>query len=173
VGVKLSVHSAILAGAALLFIAVVVWLVREPRAELVVPPLHPPRLKVAAVAKGGDGLESEAGAEDAPMLPVGTVELPETLDRRQLEAGMAKVKKFVEKCRELQAFDGTVTVKLVIATNGNVQTGTLVSPPERNPLTDCVVKAARRASFPRFRGTLLPTVDLTYPFRFGEPKATL
>src|SRR5690348_14124601 len=139
--------------------ALAVWLLREPSGAMTVPPLHPPRLRPSSEAgKPAEAPENDTASEDAPTMPVGTVDLPEQLDRRQLEAGMAKVKEHVERCRGLEAFVGTITVKLTIAKTGSVQSVSLVSPLLRTATTDCVTKAARGASFPRFRGTLLPTI---------------
>jgi hypothetical protein len=168
--VKFPVRWAVVAGVAALGAALTVWFLREPSGAMVVPPLHPPRLKAANdPGKAAEAPENEAVTEDAPTMPVGTVDLPEQLDRRQLEAGMAKVKELVERCRGLETFVGTITVKLTIARSGNVQSVVLVSPLLRTATTDCVTKAARNASFPRFRGTLLPTIELTYPFLFPGP----
>ena len=165
--VSFPVRWAVVAGVGALGAALAVWLLREPTGAMVVPPLHPPRLRASNdPGKPAEAPENETVTEDTPTMPVGTVELPEQLDRRQLEAGMAKVKDHVERCRGLEAFVGTITVKLTIAKSGNVQSVSLVSPLLRTATTDCVTKAAHNASFPRFRGTLLPTIELTYPFLF-------
>jgi hypothetical protein len=147
-----------------------IWLLHEPDAPVNAPPLEVPKIRrpVKPAASVADAPEGEAPAEEAPTLPVGTSDLPEQLDRHQLEAGMEKARKPVEKCHELENFVGTITVHVVIAKTGNPQTTTLVSP-GKTPTTDCVVKAVQRnASFGKFRGTVLPTAELTYPFLFRE-----
>lgn len=136
-----------------------------PDRPVAAPPLEPPKVTRAPKA-AADAPEAEGPAEDLPTMPVGTSDLPEQLDRRQLEAGMNKVKPHVFRCRELEQFVGYIKVRLVIARSGNVQSVHVVEPPERTRTTECVAKAVRTASFPRFRGTLIPTVELTYPFLF-------
>jgi TonB family protein len=153
---------------ATLVIAIVIWYVRGPGGAVAAPPLDPPRLKgpSAAAKRAADAPENEAPVEDLPTMPVGTTDLPEQLDRRQLEAGMTKVKPHLQRCRPDEPFVGTVIVKLTIGKSGNVQSAQVVQPPEKTPFSDCIVKVVKSASFPRFRGTLLPSVELTYPFLF-------
>jgi len=154
------------------FGALITWVVRVPNAKLVVPPFEAPH-GVKKLAHPGGAPEDEPALEDLPTMPVGTVELPEQLDRRQLEAGMEKVRQHVEKCRGLEPFSGTLTVRLTIAQSGGVKSVVVVPPkgePPRHdsPLADCVVKEVKRANFPRFRGSLIPTIELTYPFLFKD-----
>jgi hypothetical protein len=154
---------------------VAVWLHHEPSDPVVAPPLVVPIIKRSAVhaaapaAAVPDSPEAEPAAEEAPTLPVGTAELPEQLDRRQLEQGMEKANNAVEKCHQLENFVGTIIVRVTIAQKGNPQSTQLATPAARTPTTDCVVKAVQRnASFPPFRGTTIPSIELTYPFLFKE-----
>jgi hypothetical protein len=150
-------------------LALGLWLTHTPSAKVEAQPLHVPKLTNAQPkAHSTDSPENEGPAEEAPLMPVGTADLPEQLDRRQLEAGMAKAKIQIERCRRLEEFVGSLTVKLTIAKSGNVQSAVLVSPADKSQTSDCVLKTVRNASFPRFRGTLLPTVELTYPLLFRQ-----
>jgi outer membrane biosynthesis protein TonB len=153
-----------------------IWLLHEPDAPVNAPKLVVPKIRrvhrpatTAAETGVSDAPEGEAPAEEAPTLPVGTSDLPEQLDRHQLEEGMEKARHAVEKCQPLEGFVGTITVHVTIAKTGNPQSTQLVAPKEKTATTDCVVKAVQRnASFPKFRGTVLPTTELTYPFLFRE-----
>lgn len=157
-------------GSAVAFLAlsVVIWYVRGPVGAVAAPPLDPPHLKgpSAASKRGTDAPENEAVVEDLPTMPVGTTDLPEQLDRRQLEAGMTKVKSQLPKCRPDVPFVGTVIVRLTIGKSGNVQSAQVVQPPEKTPFSECLAKVVKSASFPRFRGTVVPAIELTYPFLF-------
>jgi hypothetical protein len=146
--------------------AVAVWLWRPPSGAVAAPPLKPIHLQPKAHV--ADSPEGETGSEDAPLMPVGTKELPEQLDRRQLEAGMQKVK--LDKCKHVEEppFTGTLTVRLTIARSGNVQSVAVLPPAEGTQTGICVAKQVKRdASFPAFRGTLVPTAELTWPFLFS------
>jgi hypothetical protein len=164
----------ILAGAVVAsLVALIVWWHHEPHEPVVAPPLALPHLKRPVKAVASDSPETDAPESEAPTQPVGTADLPEQLDRHQLEEGMERARPAVEKCRVTDPFGGgfvgTITVHLTIDKSGKVPSVVLVPPPERSPMTDCVLKAVHRnASFPKFRGTLLPTVELTYPFLFKE-----
>jgi hypothetical protein len=152
-------------------VALAIWWIREPDGKVSAPPITVPKLKRPTrhgAASAPDSIESDT-VEEAPTMPVGTSELPEQLDRHQLESGMAKTFNAVERCHDVERFVGRIRVHLVINKSGNPEKVQLVEPEVRTPTTDCVVKAVHRnATFPRFRGTLLPTVELTYPFLFKE-----
>jgi len=158
------------AGVVALVVALAVWFVREPSARVDAAPLTVPKLRrPSKPVAAGESIDSDAPESEAPTMPVGTSELPEQLDRHQLENGMAKAFHAVERCWELERFVGRMRVHLVIAKTGNPQSVQVTEPEARTPTTDCVAKAVHNnASFPRFRGTLLPTVELIYPFLFKD-----
>lgn len=136
-------------------------------------------------------LDDEPVAEDpAPPVPA-PGDVPELLGRHDLEAGMEKIQPRLAQCRaasetvtaraEERGEEGgegraesrredelvsVVTVRLTIAKTGQVQSVTVLPPHDRSALAECVSRAVRTASFPRFRGTLLPTIELTYPIVF-------
>jgi hypothetical protein len=144
--------------------ALAVWLWRPPSGAVAAPALQAVHLPPKPHA---EPLDEIGGSEDAPLMPVGTKELPEQLDRRQLEAAMAKVK--IDKCKiaDEPPFAGTLTVRVTIAKSGNVQSVAVLPPADTSATGACVAKQIRReAAFPAFRGTLLPTIELTYPFLF-------
>jgi hypothetical protein len=134
------------------------------------PPIATPRLRAGPVAKAraaapaSTAEEDQAADDPAPTLQ--TSDLPEELGRRDLEAGMDKVRHAVESCRSLEQFMGLATVEVVIAKTGLVQSATMVPPLDKTRTGDCVARAVRTAVFPRFRGFLFPTLALTYPFYF-------
>jgi hypothetical protein len=120
-----------LVGVGLLAGAVAWSLVPPDLAAPKVAPLEIPRPRAgdAAGAGGGVAPEDEAANEgDTPALPVG--ELREQLDRRELEAGMAKVKPSLHRCRGL-GWSGTLEVRVTIAPSGAVSGVTVL--PTRAP----------------------------------------
>jgi hypothetical protein len=84
------------------------------------------------------------------------------LDRRDVATAMTGVRVAVMKCRDLEQFEGTVTVKFVVDPSGKVSS---VSSTRKGPTGDCVAAAVKRASFPAFDGA--PT-SFTYPFLLAE-----
>ncbi len=182
----------LLVAAALTLAAVAVWwaFAEPPAGPMVVP--KPSSLRARAGGSKNDPtrapakeLEDEPAADDPapPAPPPG--DLLELLGRRDLEAGMDKIRPRLEQCRgptetataaaeenaEASGADSkreneapsVVTVRLTIAKTGQVQSVTVLPPHDRSALADCVARVVRTASFPRFRGTLVPTVELTYP----------
>jgi hypothetical protein len=156
-------------------VALTVWLLREPHWTAQAAPIAVPKVKrpskASAAGVGGapESPETEAPEPETPTMPVGTADLPEQLDRHMLENGMSKAFKAVEKCWDLEHFAGRMRVNVVIDKTGNPKSVQLLEPTMKTQTTDCVVKAVHRnASFPHFRGTLLPTVELSYPFLFKE-----
>jgi hypothetical protein len=143
---------------------------RRPSA---VPPLVTPRLRAlwdkdptarAAAAQTDDELAPE---EDAPVLNVVSAGgLPEEPGRHDFEQAMAKVRPRVDQCRQLEQFVGLVQVRVVIERSGGVKSAQTLPPLDETQTGQCVAKAVRYAAFPRFRGTLTPTIELIYPFYF-------
>jgi hypothetical protein len=112
-------------------------------------------------------LDDDAPAEDPQPLLVPSEGL-EQLGRLELEAGMDKVRAKVLGCREVEHFDGTLFVRLTIARSGSVQSASVLPPAAETATAQCVKKAVKSASFPHFRGTYLPTIELTYPFQMKD-----
>jgi hypothetical protein len=55
-----------------------------------------------------------------------------------------------------------------------VQSAAALAPLDHTPTGDCLVRVVRQsATFRPFKGTLLPTVELTYPFILGTPTAAV
>ena len=54
----------------------------------------------------------------------------------------------------------------MIDRSGNVKSAQALEPLDQTQTGQCVAKESRHASFPRFRGTLTPTIELTYPVYF-------
>ena len=134
-----------------------------PRVRALKPP-HPVR---TAALDGGKMPDEEPLAEEAPP-PIAPSELPEEPTRRDLEHGMERAKKYVERCGPVEPAPATVWVKITISRSGNVQSAVVLPPYDQAPVASCIAKAVKHsASFPRFRGELTPTVELTFPFYFG------
>jgi hypothetical protein len=111
--------------------------------------------------------DDEPAAEEPATVATG---IPEMLDRRDLENALAKIRPRIDRCRERDQFNGLLTVTMVIKNNGNVQSATVQPPLDQSETARCVTKMLKGASFPRFRGTYLPTIEWTYPFLFREPE---
>jgi hypothetical protein len=88
-------------------------------------------------------------------------ELPESLDRDMIVAGIAGVKVRVSSCREKSAAKGTVKVRIVVGSDGRVADVLVNSTPDVE-LGLCVVRELRLAAFAETRkgGTF------DYPFVF-------
>jgi hypothetical protein len=130
------------------------------------PPRRSPRAQKVAPEKTG-AIDDDAPAEDPQPMVVPSEGL-EQLGRLELEAGMAKVRSRVLACRDVERFDGTLLVHLTIARSGSVQGVSVLPPADQTATATCVRTAVKSASFPRFRGTYLPTIELTYPFQMKE-----
>ena len=129
---------------------------RKPRAN--------PRAAVVAAP------EDEPVAEEPVAAPVQSGP-PEQLNRHDLENAIDKVKPKVLACRDVEQYSGLLSVKLVVAKSGNLQSASVEPPVDKTRTADCVKHALRGLAFPRFRGTLLPTIEWTYPFLFEERSA--
>jgi hypothetical protein len=154
-------------GALALAGSLLVWAIHMPNEPVKIVPLSPPALheRDPAPAEEASG-ETE---EDAPQA-VSSAQLPEQLNRRQLEKGMDDVKPLVQRCRGLEPpFSGIVRVRVTISRSGSVQSAVISPPAAGTPTGDCVVKAVKRAVFPRYRGTLAAITELSWPFWFAPP----
>jgi hypothetical protein len=149
-----------------------VWLRPLHDGTLPAPVVHQLRKKARPV--DGDPATAVAQPEDEPVAddpaarPVQSGP-PEMLNRHDLENAMLKVHPKVMQCRDVEQFAGTLTVRLVIAKTGNVQALSILPPGagDKTRTADCVKRALRNLSFPRFRGTYIPTIEWTYPFYFN------
>lgn len=147
-----------------------VWLRPLGDATLPAPIVHPPRAhkpalpaRLAPVAAP----EDEPVAEDPAAAPV-RVGIPEMLNRHDLENAIDRVRGKVMQCHDVEQFSGMFTVKMVIARSGNLQSASVPPPLDQTKTAPCVLKALRGMSFPRFRGTYLPTIEWSYPFLFKD-----
>jgi hypothetical protein len=144
------------------------------RAPTQVPPLATPRLAALWDADGGGRTAARANSDeetavedDAPTMNVlAAGGLPEEPNRHDLELAMDKIKKRLETCQSLEQFIGTVQVRVIIERSGNVKSANALPPLDQTQTGQCIVKEVKHASFPRFRGTLTPSVELIYPVYF-------
>ena len=152
--------------------AAVAWVWLRPLGDAPLPPPaeHAPRVKKKAAARSPSAVvapEDEPLAEEPAAAPV-QAGPPEMLNRHDLENGIERVRKKVMQCHDVEQFSGLMTVKLIIARSGNVQSATVQPPLAETRTADCVKKALHGLSFPRFRGTYLPTIEWSYPFLFKD-----
>jgi len=132
-------------------------------------PLVVPQLPDRSRSLDG-GSELDEQPEEPAAAPVAIGGIPEQLDRRQLEAAMAKVKPAVLHCRGLNAwggYAGELSVHMTITASGGLGGASIVGVPSdeaHTPLGDCVLRAIRGIYFPRFRGSVRPAMEWTYPF---------
>jgi hypothetical protein len=163
-------------GAVVLVAGLVAWRGDGP-APTQTPPVVTARLRAlgtssAPVAQAAPSPSSEEDvvAED-PTPAMDPSGVPEELGRRELEGGMERVWPLIEACQSLEQFVGIATVELTIKNSGGVQSVTLLPPLDQTQTGECMAKAVKTASFPKFRGTLAPTINLTYQFLFRPPES--
>ena len=152
---------------------VIAWVWLRPLHEGVLPPpVSRAARKARADARHAAVAtpEEEPAAEEPAAAPVQTGP-PEQLNRHDLEGAMEKVKPKVLACRDTEQFSGLLLVKLVIDKTGNLKSATVQPPDDYTRTADCVKHALRNLSFPRFRGTFVPTIEWSYPFVFGDAAA--
>jgi hypothetical protein len=108
---------------------------------------------------GPGGSESGRPARGASVNTTET--LPAHLSRNDILTGMRSVQPRVTACYGQYHVPGTATVSMSIAPNGKVQSANVVGSLAGTPSGDCVVRAARAATFARFSG---PPMSVQYPF---------
>jgi hypothetical protein len=87
------------------------------------------------------------------------------LDRSDVARAMGAVRAQVMRCRDLEHFEGTVTVKFHVAPSGEVTAAEATGSKAASKTGSCVAAAVKRARFPAFDGA--PT-SFTYPFLLAE-----
>jgi hypothetical protein len=123
-----------------------------------------PAVRAANVASDDEFAPAD---DDAPVMNVVTAGgLPEEPGRHDFEQAMLKIMPKLIACQSVEQLVGIVQVHLVIDKSGNVKSAQALPPIDQTQTGQCVAKESRHASFPRFRGTLTPTIELTYPIYF-------
>jgi hypothetical protein len=158
--------------------AVVAWVWLRPMgdASLPAPVEHAPRARKKMPAnRPMQAAAPVVAPEDEPVAdePAAPVQagMPEMLNRHDLENTIDHVRDKVMQCHSVEQFSGLMSVKLVIARAGTLQSMTVLPPLEQTRTAECVRRALRGLTFPRFRGTYLPapsTIEWTYPFIFKD-----
>lgn len=147
-----------------------VWLRPMHEGSLPAPVVRAPRRARAGVDGKRAALqqpEDEPVAEEPAAQPVHAGP-PEQLSRHDLEDAIDKVKPKVLQCREVEQLAGLFTVKLTIEKNGSVRSIVVAPPLDKTRTAECVKRALRGLSFPRFAGTYIPEIEWSYPFLFAE-----
>lgn len=87
------------------------------------------------------------------------------IDRRDVSTAMGKVKSAVLKCRDVENYEGTVSVKFTVSPAGDIASVTAMGAKKGSPTGGCVESAVKKAKFPPFDGA--PT-SFTYPFLLAD-----
>jgi predicted Zn finger-like uncharacterized protein len=87
--------------------------------------------------------------------------LPEQLARGDIQAGMSAVKGRVQGCFDQYKVPGTAVVAITIDKTGKVKSASVGGALSGTPTGDCVARAAKTATFKRFRGA---PMSISYPF---------
>ncbi|HSN26858.1 MAG TPA: TonB family protein, partial [Kofleriaceae bacterium] len=88
-------------------------------------------------------------------------EVPDSLDKTMVYAGIEKVKPKVIACGEKSAAKGTVKLAITVAPGGNITDISVADSPDA-ALGQCVLAAVKRASF----GKSVNGASFTFPFAF-------
>jgi membrane protein involved in colicin uptake len=112
-------------------------------------------------ATGGGGGDSPKPAKHAEASGGGDENLPEQLDKGAIISGMGKVKGRVSGCFDQFKVPGTYMVSVTIANSGHVSSANVTGGFAGTPTADCVSKAVKGGSFPRFKGS---PQTINYPF---------
>jgi hypothetical protein len=100
---------------------------------------------------------------EEPPVPPSLDGRPELLGRRELQLAMDALRRRFSGCKGIENLSGNLQVKLRIARSGAVESVSILPPHEPTPTDNCIRQVARSGSFPRFRGTRIPVIELTYP----------
>jgi hypothetical protein len=127
---------------------------------VVAPPMEPSKPKAG---KPKDDLDDLLGGGDSKPKKAEKVDenLPETLDKPTIVAGMKKVSEKVTACYKQFNVPGLANVQTTIANSGRVSNASVSGAFAGTPTGSCVEKAVKSASFPRFKSG---TQTITYPF---------
>jgi hypothetical protein len=88
--------------------------------------------------------------------------LPEQLTMNQIRAAMNRIKGRVQSCYDQFQVEGMAKVRFKITPNGKVADATIRGKFRGTDTGDCVVKAVKKATFPKFSGKAM-TIK-SYPF---------
>ena len=106
-----------------------------------------------AAKKAAAREESSGGGEDSS--------LPDQLDKGQIVSGMQKIKGRVGSCFDQYKVPGMANVAVTISGSGRVSSASVTGQFAGTPTGDCVARAAKSASFPKFKGS---PQSIVYPF---------
>jgi predicted Zn finger-like uncharacterized protein len=116
-------------------------------------PGETPKSRKKASDEGDSGGSAAAGG--------GGESLPDQLDKQQIVGGMTRVKSRVADCYTQYKVPGMVSVALTIGNSGHVTNATSGGSFAGTPTGDCVARAVKSATFPRFKGS---PQSINYPF---------
>jgi hypothetical protein len=124
-------------------------------------------LKGAIGGKSVSSPKSSSPDEGAPRHAQAddTANLPDQLKSSDIQRGMGGVKSRVSQCYAQFNVPGMVSVTVTISPSGRVSGARVSGKFAGTPTGDCVSRAARGASFPRFKG---PAMEVDYPFMLSK-----
>ncbi len=111
---------------------------------------------------GGDDSLAGGGSHRAPPADDN---LPDQLKNSDIQGGLAKVKGKASACYAQYNVPGLVTISLTIGPGGRVQSASPTGKFSGTPTGECVARAVKSASFPRFKG---PPMSIEYPFMLSK-----
>lgn len=127
--------------------------------------------KKAAAAKPKAPKETGEKADDKPAAGLGALldndvasgkkpvgELPKTPSRADVKSAMQPIQAKASKCAKYSK--GSVKLKIVVGSNGRVQSSSPVGGSADQTAANCVAMIARTARFPKFKD---PTFSINYP----------
>ncbi len=88
-------------------------------------------------------------------------DVPESLDKTMVRAGVERVKPRVVACGEKSSAKGTVRIALAVSPDGDITSASVADSPDV-PLGECVLAAMKNAKF----GKTVNGASFTYPFAF-------
>ena len=93
--------------------------------------------------------------------PAVNMDLPEQLSMNQIRGAMNRVKGLVQSCYDQYQVEGTANVQMVISNDGAPTKMRIKGKFFGSDTGTCVLKAAKKAKFPKFRGK---PMTIKYPF---------
>lgn len=111
-------------------------------------------------ALGGAPAPKAAAKPKAAAAPASN--LPEQLNMNQIRGAMNKIKGRVQSCYDQHQVEGMAKVRFKISPDGKVVSPSIRGKFRGTDTGDCVMKAVKKASFPKFSGK--PMTISSYPF---------
>ena len=128
--------------------------------------------KAVAAKPGGKGdgesLDDLLGAAGDKAGKAAEAPKPEkkSLTSGDIKGAMGPLTKRAQACQGSTGANGSVSIKVIVSSNGKVKSAEATGAFAGTPAGDCVAKVARQASFPAWDGA--PTITVTYAYFLAE-----